>query len=121
MTVAALKKLDVKGRKVVSLLSGGNIDVVTISELINRGLVVRGRVFCFAVELSDTPGQLKTIATILADQGANIIKLEHNQFKTVDRFKHVHLEVTCETNGKKHVSQIKKALKQYGYEVEIVY
>lgn len=121
LSVAALKKLDVKGKTVVSLLSGGNIDVVTISELISRGLVVRGRVFCFAVELPDTPGQLKLIATILSDLGANIIKLEHNQFKTIDRFKRVHLEVTCETNGKKHVSQIKKQLAKYGYTVEVIY
>ncbi len=67
----------------VSLISGGNIDVVTISELISRGLVVRGRVFCFSVELSDTPGQLQMIASILSEVGANIIQLDHNQFKTV--------------------------------------
>jgi len=121
LSVAALKKLDIKGKTVVSLISGGNIDVVTISELISRGLVVRGRVFCFAVELPDTPGQLKLIATILSDLGANIIKLEHNQFKTIDRFKRVHLEVTCETNGKKHVAQIKKNLSKYGYTVEVIY
>jgi threonine dehydratase len=72
--IAALKKIDTAGKKVVSLVSGGNIDVVTISELISRGLVVRGRVFCFAVELDDTPGQLQKIAAILADLKANIIK-----------------------------------------------
>ena len=121
LSVAALKKVDCKGKKVVSLISGGNIDVVTISELISRGLVVRGRVFCFAVELSDTPGQLQKIASILAGVGANIIQLEHNQFKTIDRFKHVHLEVTCETSGKKHVHQIKKALAKEGYAVHVVY
>ncbi len=121
LPVAALKKIDVKGKTVVCVLSGGNIDVVTISELISRGLVVRGRVFCFSVELSDTPGQLQLIATILSELGANIIKLDHNQFKTVDRFKQVHLEVTCETNGKGHVNQIKKELKKHGYEVEVVY
>lgn len=121
LAVAALKRLDIKGKTVVSLISGGNIDVVTISELISRGLVVRGRVFCFAVELPDTPGQLKLIATILSDLGANIIKLEHNQFKTIDRFKRVHLEVTCETNGKKHVAQIKKQLSKFGYSVEVIY
>jgi len=121
LSVAALKKLDIKGKNIVSVISGGNIDVVTISELISRGLVVRGRVFCFAVELSDTPGQLQLIATILAELGANIIKLDHNQFKTIDRFKQVHLEVTCETNGWKHVSLIKNELKKHGYEVQVVY
>lgn len=121
LSVAALKKVDIKGKRVVSLISGGNIDVVTISELINRGLVVRGRVFCFAVELSDTPGQLQNIATILAEQKANIIQLNHNQFKTIDRFQHVHLEVTCETNGKKHILEIKEALNRSGYELEVIY
>ncbi len=121
LAVAGLKKVDVKGKSVVSVLSGGNIDVVTMSELINRGLVVRGRVFCFAVELSDTPGELQMIATILADVGANIIKLDHNQFKTVDRFRQVHLEVTCETNGKHHVAQIKRALKKKGYKLQVIY
>ncbi len=121
LSVAGLRKLDIKGKKVVSLISGGNIDVVTISELISRGLVVRGRVFCFSVELPDTPGQLQMISRILSDVGANIIQLDHNQFKTVDRFKQVCLEVTCETNGKRHVSQIKRALKERGYDVKVVY
>jgi threonine dehydratase len=121
LSIAALKKLDVKGKTIVPIISGGNIDVVTISELISRGLVVRGRVFCFTVELSDTPGELQEIATILADLGANIIKLDQNQFKTIDRFKQVLLEITCETNGKKHVEQIKKALKDKAYSVKVVY
>lgn len=121
LSVAALKKIDTAGKKVVSIISGGNIDVVTIAELISRGLVVRGRVFCFAVELDDTPGQLLKISSILSEHRANIIKLDHNQFKTVDRFKKVHLEVTCETNGWKHLEQIKKALVENGYEVEVVY
>jgi threonine dehydratase len=121
LSVAALKKLDIKKKNVVSVISGGNIDVVTISELINRGLVVRGRIFCFAVELSDTPGELKKIASILAEHGANVIKLDHNQFKTIDRFKQVILEITCETNGTKHVSEIKKRLKKEGYVLQIIY
>ena len=121
LSVAALKKLEIKKKNVVSVISGGNIDVVTISELISRGLVVRGRVFCFAVELSDTPGELQRIATLLAELGANVIKLEHNQFKTIDRFKQVNLEITCETNGKKHVTQIKKGLKKEGYSLQIIY
>jgi len=121
LSVAALKQLDIKGQTIVSLISGGNIDVVTISELISRGLVVRGRVFCFAVELSDTPGQHQMIASILAKLGPNIIKLDHNQFKTVDRFKQVHLEVTRETNGKSHIEVIKDALKTRGYQLQVIY
>lgn len=121
ISVAALKKLNIHNKKIVTIASGGNIDVVTISELINRGLVIRGRVFCFEVELQDTPGELNRISSILSELKANIIKLDHNQFKTIDRFKHVRLEVTVETNGHQHVNQIKEKLKQCGYEVNVVY
>jgi threonine dehydratase len=77
--------------------------------------------FCFSVELHDTPGELLKIAKILADHKANVIKLEHNQFKTIDRFMHVQLEITLETNGHKHVKEIKKALRDESYHVTVVY
>ncbi len=121
LSLAALKKLPYKNKKIVSVISGGNIDVVTISEMINRGLISRGRLFCFSVELHDTPGELLKIAKILADHKANVIKLEHNQFKTIDRFMHVQLEITLETNGHKHVKEIKKALRNESYHVTVVY
>ncbi|WP_026881840.1 threonine ammonia-lyase [Clostridium akagii] len=121
MSLAALKKLDFKGKKVVCLISGGNIDVVTMAALLNNGLVSRGRMFCFSVKLQDTPGQLLQIAKILSEQGANVIKLDHNQFKAIDRLKHVMLEVTVETNGNDHIEQIVKALNISGYNVERVY
>jgi threonine dehydratase len=121
LSLAALKKLPYKNKKIVSVISGGNIDVVTISEMINRGLISRGRLFCFSVELHDTPGELLKIAKILADHKANVIKLEHNQFKTIDRFMHVQLEITLETNGHKHVKEIKKALRDESYHVTVVY
>ncbi len=95
--------------------------MVTISELINRGLVLRGRVFCFSVELTDQPGELLKISGILADLNAIIIKLEHNQFKTIDRFKQVHLEISLETNGHGHIQEIKDTLEFNGYEVQVVY
>lgn len=121
LSLAALHKLDIKNKKIVCIVSGGNIDVVTISELINRGLVIRGRVFCFSVELKDRPGELLKISSILAELNANVIKLEHNQFKTIDRFKQVHLEITLETNGHQHIQEIKNILEEKGYEVEVVY
>lgn len=120
MSLAALKRLNFKGKKVVSLISGGNIDVVTIASLLNKGLFSRGRIFCFSVNLQDTPGQLLKIAQILAEEGANVIKLEHNQFKSVDRLKHVGLEVTVETNGYEHIEDIVKKLNDYGYDVHRV-
>lgn len=121
LSLAALKKLPYIGEKIVCLVSGGNIDVVTISEMINRGLISRGRLFCFSVELHDTPGELLKISTILAKHNANVIKLDHNQFKTLDRFMHVQLEITLETNGHGHVTEIKKALYDEGYHVTVIY
>ncbi len=121
LSLAALKKLNLKNKNIVCVVSGGNIDVVTISELINRGLVIRGRVFCFSVELMDRPGELLKISTLLADLNANIIKLDHNQFKTIDRFRQVFLEVSLETNGHDHIQEIKDCLEKNGYELKIVY
>ncbi|MDC7231945.1 MAG: threonine ammonia-lyase [Spirochaetales bacterium] len=121
LSLAALQKLKVRGEKIVPVISGGNIDVVTISSMIDRGLVRRGRIFCFSAEMPDEPGQLLNISEILARENANIIKLDHNQFKTLDRFKQVQLEVTVETNGHEHVKRIIKALEEGGYSVERVY
>ena len=121
MSLAALKRLNVKGKKVVSLISGGNIDVVTIASLLNHGLISRGRIFCFSVKLQDTPGQLVKISKILADKKANVIKLDHNQFKAIDRLKQVVLEVTVETNGHEHIGQIVKTLNENGYNVDKIY
>jgi len=121
LSLAALKKLKMKDKKVVSLVSGGNIDVLTISALIDQGLINRGRVFCFSVELPDKPGQLLAVAQILSDCNANVVKLDHNQFKSLDRLHRVHLEVTIETNGKDHIEEITRELEKGGYTIEQVY
>lgn len=121
LTIAALKKLNITGKKVVSVISGGNIDVLTMSSLLDRGLYSRGRLFCFSVKLKDTPGQLVKIAEILASVGANVVKLDHNQFKALDRLRYVGLEVTVETNGHEHINEVKKALADHGYAIEIIY
>ncbi|BEP29633.1 threonine ammonia-lyase [Helicovermis profundi] len=118
---AALKKLNVWNKKVVCLLSGGNIDVVTVSTMINKGLVSRGRLFCFSVQLPDKPGELLRIADRLAKLNANVIGLDHNQFKNTDRFMNVHLEVTCETSGHEHIKQIIESLNDIGYSLEKIY
>ncbi len=116
-SLAGLKKLKDKNKKVVSIISGGNIDVLTMSSMINRGLVSRGRIFSFKVELADKPGELLKVASILADVNANVIKLEHNQLKSIDRFMEVELEVTVETNGHEHVKKIVSKLKENGYDI----
>ena len=102
----------------VALISGGNIDVLTISALVSRGLTHLGRDFEFSVDLVDRPGKLLQVAKLLADHKANVIKLVHNQFESVERIKNVRLTITVETNGFDHIEKIKKALKAEGYNVK---
>ena len=115
LAVAGLKKLNVTGKKIISIISGGNIDVLTISSMINKGLVTRGRIFTFAVDLPDKPGQLVAVSQILSEQNANVIRLEHNQFKNLDRFHEVELQVTVETNGEEHINKITQEFEKKGY------
>jgi len=121
LSLAALNKLPFKGKKVAAIISGGNIDISTISALIDKALIARGRVFCFSVQLPDKPGQLLNVSQILADEQANVIKLEHNQSKVTDSFKKVELEVTVETHGHEHVGRIIKALENAGFVVNKIY
>ena len=115
LAVAGLKKLNVTGKKIISIISGGNIDVLTISSMINKGLIARGRIFTFAVDLPDKPGQLVAVSQILSKQNANVIRLEHNQFKNLDRFHEVELQVTVETNGEEHINKITQEFEKKGY------
>ena len=120
--LAGVKKRAKPGKNIVCLISGGNIDVVTISSIINQGLISRGRIMCFSVELPDKPGQLVKVAQILSELGANVIELVHNQFKALDRYSNkVALEVTVETNGQSHIKQIIEELEDNGFEVKRVY
>lgn len=121
LSLAGLKKYSGKNKKTVCIVSGGNIDVLTISAMINRGLLSRGRIFGFTVDLPDRPGQLQKIAEILAQENANVIKLDHNQFKALHRFTDVQLEVTVETNGHEHIRKITSELEKAGYNIQKVY
>jgi threonine dehydratase len=121
LPLAAIKKLNTRNKNIACVVSGGNIDMVTISSTINSGLVTRGRVLCFTVDLPDTPGQLLSIAQILSDHRANVIKLEHNQFKAIDRVQNVQLEVTAETNGHEHIKTVIDALEAGGFKVNRIY
>ena len=118
LSIAALKKLKEKDKKVVSVISGGNIDVLMISSMINKGLIRRDRIFNFSVNIPDKPGELAKIVDLIAEQGANVIKLEHNQFKNLSRFKDVELQVTVETNGEEHIHKIIEVFKEEGFEIE---
>jgi len=114
LTVAALRHLDCKGKNVVSVLSGGNMDVITMASLVQHGLICRGRIFTFTVQLPDRPGELLRVADILAKNNGNIIKLEHNQFVNINRNSGVELRVTLEAFGHDHKRQILDALHQSG-------
>ena len=117
LPLAALKKLTERGKKVVPVVSGGNIDVLMISSMINKGLISRDRIFNFAVSIPDRPGELAKITHIIADVGANIVKLAHNQFKNLSRFRDKEVLITVETNGTDHVQALVEAFAAKGYEV----
>lgn len=120
LTVAALRHLKPEGKNVVCVLSGGNMDVITMSSLVQHGLISRGRIFTFAVELPDRPGELLRVADIVAKNSGNIIKLEHNQFVNINRNSGVELRVTLEAFGHDHKAQILEALRQAGLQAKVV-
>ena len=117
LTVAALRHLECQGKNVVSVLSGGNMDVITMASLVQHGLICRGRIFTFAVQLPDRPGELLRVAEVLAKNNGNIIKLEHNQFVNINRQSGVELRVTLEAFGHDHKEQILAAMRDAGYQV----
>lgn len=120
LTVAALKHLDAKGKKIVSILSGGNMDVITMSSVVQQGLVLRDRIFTVSVLLPDKPGELSRVSDVIAKQSGNVIKLEHNQFVSINRNAAVELRITLEAYGTEHKNQIIKALKDHGYQPKLV-
>ena len=120
LSVAALKKLNVSGKKVVSIISGGNMDVITMSSVVQHGLIQRGRVFSVSVLLPDKPGELLKVAKVIADAKGNVIKLEHNQFVSINRNAAVELKITLEAFGIDHKNEIITALKKAGYDPKSV-
>ncbi len=115
LTVAALKHLDFKDKKVVSILSGGNMDIITMSSVVQNGLIARSRIFTVSVLLPDKPGELLKVAKVIADEQGNVIKLEHNQFVSINRNAAVGLTITMEAFGVKHKERILNALKKAGF------
>ena len=117
LTVAALKQINCRGKKVVSILSGGNMDVITMSSVVQQGLIMRDRIFTISVRLPDKPGELHKVSGIIAGVNGNVIKLEHNQFVSINRNAAVELRITLEAFGTEHKKQIIKALSDNGYKV----
>ncbi|MBD5456044.1 MAG: threonine ammonia-lyase [Lachnospiraceae bacterium] len=120
LTVAALKHLDVKNKKIVPILSGGNMDVITMSSVVQQGLILRDRIFTVSVLLPDKPGELSRVSDIIAKQNGNVIKLEHNQFVSINRNAAVELRITMEAFGTEHKDQIIKALEENKYQPKVV-
>ena len=120
LTVAALKHMDVQKKKIVSILSGGNMDVITMSSIVQHGLIQRDRVFTVSVLLPDKPGELARVSALLAKEQGNIIKLEHNQFISINRNAAVELRITLEAFGTEHKNQIVAALTGAGYRPKLV-
>ena len=120
LTVAALKHLDVKKKKIVSVLSGGNMDVITMASVIQHGLIQRDRIFTVSVLLPDKPGELAAVSALLAREQANVIKLEHNQFISINRNAAVELRITVEAFGTEHKNSIVAALSDAGYRPKLV-
>lgn len=115
LTIAALKHLKEKGKKVVSIISGGNMDIITMSSTLQHGLIQRGRIFTVSVLLPDKPGELVRVAQSIADMQGNIVKLEHNQFVNINRNAAVELRVTIETFGHDHKKEILSRLEVDGF------
>lgn len=120
LTVAALKQLDVKDKKIVSILSGGNMDVITMSSIVQHGLIARDRIFTVSVLLPDKPGMLTKVSQVIADLQGNVIKLEHNQFVSTNRNAAVELRITMEAFGTEHKKQIMDALEKENYRPKLI-
>ena len=120
LSVAALKQLDLKGKKVVSILSGGNMDVITMSSVVQHGLIQRDRIFSVSVLLPDKPGELVKVAQTIAEEQGNVIKLEHNQFVSINRNAAVELRVTLEAFGTDHKNRIIAALEAAGFRPKLI-
>ena len=120
LSVAALKQLDCKGKKVVCVLSGGNMDVITMSSIVQHGLIQRDRIFSVSVILPDKPGELVRVAATIADAQGNVIKLEHNQFVSTNRNAAVELRITMEAFGTEHKHKILDALEEKGFRPKLI-
>ena len=120
LTVSALKHLDVKDKRIVSILSGGNMDVITMSSVVQQGLIFRDRIFTVSVLLPDKPGELCRVSGVIAKESGNVIKLEHNQFVSTNRSAAVELRITLEAFGTEHKKQIIDCLEKEGYQPKVV-
>ncbi|MBO5412365.1 MAG: threonine ammonia-lyase [Clostridia bacterium] len=117
VAAAMFGKVDLKGKKAVCLLSGGNIDVTILSRVIKRGLLMSGRTCQLMIELLDKPGQLKNVSKIIADLGGNVISVHHERGNEGTDVNGCFLRIELETRNYEHISQIRKALTDFGFKL----
>ena len=120
LSVAALRHLDVRNKKVVCILSGGNMDIITMSSVVQHGLIQRDRIFTVSVLLPDKPGELVHVASIIAELQGNVIRLDHNQFVSTNRNAAVELKITMEAFGTEHKERIIRGLADNGYRPKLI-
>ena len=120
LSVAALKHLNVKDKKIVCILSGGNMDIITMSSVVQHGLIQRDSIFSLSVLLPDKPGELVHVASVIAKENGNVIRLDHNQFVSTNRSAAVELKITLEAFGTEHKQKIIKALEKAGYTPKLI-
>lgn len=114
---AMFKKFNLEGKKVVCILSGGNIDVTILSRVIKRGLLMSGRNCQLTIELMDKPGQLKDVSRIIADLGGNVTSVHHERANEGSDVNGCYLRIILETKNYEHIEQIKRALTEYGFKL----
>ena len=117
VAAAMFNKVDVKGKKVACILSGGNIDVTILSKVINRGLMKAGRSTELIIEMIDKPGQLKEVSALIADLGANVVSVHHDRGGEDTDINGCYLRIAMETRNWAHVEQIEKAISDAGYHI----
>ena len=117
VAAAMFGKVDIKGKKAVCLLSGGNIDVTILSRVIRRGLLMSGRTCQFMIELVDKPGQLKNVSRIIADLGGNVTSVHHERANEGSDVNGCYLRIVLETRNFEHIREIREALVNFGFKL----
>ena len=117
VAAAMFNKVPVKNKKVVCLLSGGNIDVTILSRVIKRGLLMTGRTYSMNIELIDKPGQLMDVSRIIAEAGGNVISIHHERANEGSAVNGCYVRIVLETRNYQHIDEIKTALKDNGFKI----
>ncbi len=117
VAAAMFNKVPIKGKKVVCIVSGGNIDVNMVNRIIMRGLAKSGRICKFDIQLDDKPGQLEGVCSVVAKLGGNVLRVNHERLSNVQSFNDCVLQMELETRNKEHIDELRQGLKDSGFNV----